>query len=171
MISLYLTPDKTQLVKAKLKKNGILDVEMTKELPSFWSGLAGNDESIPGISDITSASSKNLSSLFKNVRKVTSTKYEEVYIVLPDILFAAVNCYAFVSEEMLKNQVKDSLGVDSFDDFYVVEPFETKAPFAPHKTVDYRCKQVRECVAHFSRTCLALLCTGTRGMADRLSHD
>ena len=135
MISLYLTPDKTQLVKAKLKKNGILDVEMTKELPSFWSGLAGNDESIPGISDMAYASSRNLSSLFKNVRKVTSTKYEEVYIVLPDILFAAVNCYAFVSEEMLKNQVKDSLGVDSFDDFYIVEPFETRAPFAPHKTV------------------------------------
>lgn len=123
MISIYLRPDKTQIVRGKKKKNNTLVVDTALELPSYWECLTGGQlTNLPGENFIEYQSSKELCKLFQAVKEVTSTKYEEVYLVIADTIFSMVSVFSYVAEDMLMNAVAQKLG--SMDDYYLSMPME-----------------------------------------------
>lgn len=135
LISLYLCPDKTQLVKGHYKKN-TLDIDLAMELPSYWDALTGGiyKTPLPGQSLMETMNSKALNALFEGVRKVTKAGYEEIRIVIPDLLFTMVSAFPFVSESLLQTQIDDALDGNA-DEYYIIQPLEVKAPYQPHRTV------------------------------------
>ena len=110
MISLYLRPDKTQVVKAKIRKDKTLNVVMATEIQSYWDVLK------KGVVKDEDGYTSSLSDLFHELKTITSVSYEEVYIVLPDSLFS-VDCYDYTSEQELTNLIKENLG-RSLDELY-----------------------------------------------------
>lgn len=119
MISIYIRPDKTQIVKAKIKKDKTLNVIFATEIESYWKLLQDHD--------------KNLSALFKNLKTITSTAYEEIYIVLPDMLFF-IDCYDYVTEEDLKRSIKYKIPKD-IDSLYMATAISCNPGTAHKKTI------------------------------------
>lgn len=120
MISIYIQPDKTQIAKAKVKKNK-LQVTLTKELPSYW--------------DIfTSQNIEKAMELFSELKRSVSMSYEEVYMVIPDLLFSVVDCYDYNIQEDIVAKLKEITG-RSMDTFYVSMPIDTRPSNPPKKTV------------------------------------
>ncbi len=139
MISLYLRPDKTQLVYAEVKKKRVIDVHMTKELPEAYSSFFMEDENL-GI--------QKLRRLFRNVAQATKSKFEEVYVLLPDTAFSYVSCFDPSPEAVLKTRIMQEMNVESLRDYFIVSPMEIKAPFPkPQKSVYVLKKRIVEMLA------------------------
>lgn len=139
MISLYLRPDKTQLVYAEVKKKKVIDVDMTKELPEAYSSFFMDDDSL---------ALQKLRKLFKNVAHTTHKKFEEVYVLLPDTLFSYVSCFDSSHEAVLNNRIMQEMNIDSLNDYFIINPLEIKAPFPqPQKTIFVLRKKIVELLA------------------------
>ena len=139
MISLYLRPDKTQLVYAEVKKKRVIDVNMTKELPEAYSSFFMDDENL-GI--------QKLRRMFRDVAQATRSKFEEVYVLLPDTIFNYVSCFDPSPEAVLKTRIMQEMGVDSLRDYFMVSPMEVKAPFPkPQKSIYVLKKRIVEMLA------------------------
>lgn len=120
MISIYIQPDKTQIAKVKVKKNK-LQVTLTKELPSYW--------------DIfTSKDIEKAMELFSGLKRSVSMSYEEVYIVIPELLFTVIDCYDYNIQEDIAAKLKEITG-RAMDTFYVSMPIDTRPSNPPKKTV------------------------------------
>lgn len=96
MIALYLRPDKTQLVKARLKKDQTLSVSCATEIQSYWAALTDEQNSSEENSFVEYP---ELADLFKEIKTVVPTLYEEVHVVLPDTLFCSINCGEGLTDE------------------------------------------------------------------------
>lgn len=92
MISLYLKPNCTQVVKAKLKKDRTLSIMTATEMNPYLNSLKDG----------------NISEMFAELKSIVNISYEEIYIVLPDFLFT-IDCYEYTSEDELTNLVNDNL--------------------------------------------------------------
>jgi len=131
MISIYLRPDKTQVVEAVIKKDNHVKISKALELDSFWGGFAyGRSQ---GYVDEESCVTE-LENLFISLRKKVSIRSEEVYIVLPDFLFSVVDCFEFISDENLLTEVTNATGEKS-DAFYISFPMHTEPPAPVKKSV------------------------------------
>ncbi|WP_432748400.1 hypothetical protein [Pectinatus frisingensis] len=97
MISIYIRPDKTQIIKAKIKKDKTLNIVFATEIESYWQLFKDHD--------------MNISALFRSLKALTSTAYEEIYIVLPDMLFF-IDCYDYIAEEDLTQLIKEHIPKD-----------------------------------------------------------
>ena len=127
MISLYLRPDKTQLVYADVRRKSVIDVKMIKELPEAYSSFSKADENL-GI--------QSLRALFRNVAYVTKSRFEEVYVVLPDTSFSYISCFDPSPDAVLRTKLMQEMNVQSLKDYFIVEPMEIKSPFPkPQKSV------------------------------------
>ena len=125
MISLYLRPDKTQLVQAKFSKDGDLDIEMTQELPPFWNGRQESYGSQGG-----------LDTLFRTVKKVTKGANDEISIVLPDTLFTLISCFRFYSQNQITQSIQEKLPGMNLEDFVILKPMEVSGGnLTPYVTV------------------------------------
>ena len=134
MISIYLRPDKTQIVRGKKKKNNTLVVDTALELPSYWDCFTGGQPTnLPGQNFMEYQGSQELRKLFQAVKEVTSTKYEEVYLVIADTIFSMVNVFPYVAENMMMDAIAQKLG--SLDEYYLSMPMEVKPPQNKRKTV------------------------------------
>lgn len=136
MISLYIRPDKTQLMFAEVKKKNVIDVRMTKELPEAYSSFFMRDENL---------AIQKLRKMFRNVGEITQSKFEEVYVLLPDSLFSYVSCFEPSAEAVLKNRIMQEMNVDSLRDYFIIDPLEIKAPFPkPQKSIFVLKKKIVE---------------------------
>lgn len=125
MISIYLRPDKTQIVRGKKKKNNTLVVDTALELPSYWECLTGGQQTnLPGTNFMEYQGSQELRKLFQAVKEVTSTKYEEVYLVLADTIFSMVSVFPYIAEKMMMDAITQKIG--SLDDYYLSIPMEVR---------------------------------------------
>lgn len=91
MISVYLRPDATQVVRAKMKK-GILNVQSSKMIEkSFLPDMQVNGALPEDAPDL-------FEEMFKTVLGEMKAKREEFYLVLPDYLFLMEDCFRFDSD-------------------------------------------------------------------------
>ena len=79
MISMYLRPDKTQILQANIEKNGKFTVVDALETDAILDTLltANKDEK----------ALEQLSNYFESLKKDSDIANEDVFIVLPDYLF------------------------------------------------------------------------------------
>ncbi|MBE6101713.1 MAG: STAS domain-containing protein [Selenomonas ruminantium] len=127
MISLYLRPDKTQLMYAEIKKKKVIDVKMITELPECYSSFSMEDDN---------AAIQKLRRIFRDAIFATKTKFEEVYIILPDTLFSYVSCFDPSADTVLNNRIMQEMNVESLKEYFIMEPMEIKAPFPkPQKSI------------------------------------
>lgn len=139
MISLYLRPDKTQMVYAEVKKKRVIDVKMVKELSEAYSSFSLADENI---------AIQKLRKMFRTVAQTTKSRFEEVYVLLPDTMFSYISCFDPSSEAVLKTRIMQEMNVESLNDYFIAEPMEIKAPFPkPQKSVFVLKKNIVEMLA------------------------
>ena len=131
MIGIYLRPDETQVVEADIKKDHRLHVLHTYEADAFFDGvLSAKDK---GFIDEESAE-RELANLFTRLNKNFSLRSENVYIVLPDFLFSAIECYEYISDDNIMTEVEKTTG-EPIDAFYLSMPIMTNPPAPVKKTV------------------------------------
>ena len=131
MIGIYLRPDETQVVEADIKKDRRLHVSRTYEADSFFDGVLSPKDK--GYIDEESCEAE-LANLFARLNKKFSLRSDNVYIVLPDFLFSAVECYEYISDDNIMAEVKKVTG-ESVDSFYLAMPIMTNPPAPVKKTV------------------------------------
>lgn len=132
MISIYLRPDKTQVVEAELKKDKTLHVINAVEIDPFFQGFT--EPLTRGYDQGEDAAIAAFSKLFLTLRRYVSIRSEEIYIVLPDFLFSVIDCYEFISDENLLTEVTNITG-EPIDNFYITFPVTTEPPAPAKKTV------------------------------------
>ena len=120
MISIYITPDGTQVVQAKLRKDRKISVTHAFEMESFWHGLP--------LAEGQTADMAVLRRLFRELRSRIKTSYEDIHIVLPDMAFALADCFDAANVDDAKRQALDSLdrlGI-SRDNLYFSFPMSSR---------------------------------------------
>jgi hypothetical protein len=119
LISLYLQPDKTQIVKARFKKDHTLYVTHATEIQPYYNDLNSKiSKSINSGEDLFQDESDGMAPLFQELKRIVPTQYEEVYIVLPDTLFRSINCGDFLSEEEYMKFVQSKTGKKDDEVYY-----------------------------------------------------
>lgn len=101
MIAVYLRPDSTQIVKAKMKK-GTLTVQANKTLPNVYLPDMSHDTISLGDDVIDS-----LADMFATVKNVLKAKKDEFYLVLPDYMFAMEDCFRFDGESDIRIHIEN----------------------------------------------------------------
>ena len=131
MVSVYLQPTRTQLVRAKLRKDGILQVQEYREIPQSYLDIFDKLDSFPSAEE----AARDLSYLFSDIKEAMNIKRDGIYIVLPDYLFDYVDCLQYESDEELEAQIASATGRE-INDVYWSAPIVTKpAPQETWKTV------------------------------------
>jgi hypothetical protein len=101
LIAVYLRPDSTQVVKAKMKK-GTLVVQANRILSDVY---------LPDISHDTTSLDENavneLADMFADVKSLMRAKKDEFYIVLPDYIFAMEDCFRFDGESDIRSHIEN----------------------------------------------------------------
>lgn len=120
MIGIYLTPEKSQVVKARFKKDQI-------EIISHASISAYLD-------DIQRLNVNQVIELFLEIKDIMSTKYEEIYMVLPDFLFSKIDCVNFESQERLFEEIENDIKI-SRENLCVSYPIDVKTATTHKKTI------------------------------------
>lgn len=141
MISLYLRPDKTQLVKAGLKKDRSLYVSVATELQPYL-GLLIKDSNIVNHENFLEENEQDeapmgayLGDMFREAKAVTSFSGEEIYLVLPDSLFCLIDCIKNAdSEEEVLQLIASRTGKSKEDIFYTI-PVLSRPQTDLYKTV------------------------------------
>lgn len=91
MISLYILPDRTRLVKADAASDGRLKISAIDELSSYWESVNSPSSGVDTEKGISNAAVA-LSAMFREAGKTVRISGEEFYVVLPDSLFAFLDC-------------------------------------------------------------------------------
>jgi hypothetical protein len=114
LLSVYLTRERTQLLRGKSKKNKSLTITSATEL-NF--GL-----------------NSDFADVFEQVADKASA-YEDVYIVLPDTEFDLIDCISVaVSTDEINAAIEEKTGL-SCDNLYIVQPVEATPGELRKKTV------------------------------------
>lgn len=131
MVSVYLQPDRTQLVRAKLRKDGTLHVQEYREIPQSYLDIFNKLDSFQTIEE----AAQELSYMFSDIKESMNIKRDGIYIVLPDYLFNYIDCFQYESDEELEQQIASATGLE-LDELYYSAPIVTKpAPQETWKTV------------------------------------
>lgn len=138
MISLYLRPDKTQLVRGRLKKDQTVSILHATEIQSYWPALSREDRVTDPDNDLFEQENSfneqyDLSALFREIKTLVPTLYEEFYVVLPDALFCSINCGDFLSEDDYMAFVREKTG-KSDEEVYYSFPIISSPGGQPKKT-------------------------------------
>lgn len=129
MISLYLRPDRTQVVAAKRRKDGVLEVETVLETEPYLDAVTAPER------EAESAQAR-LQSMFQNLRGKVDIFGDDVYFVLPDFLFSFVEAVDDISQEGVINTVSNALPSDEkLEDFIYRMPIVTVPPASQKQTV------------------------------------
>ena len=146
MISLYLLPDRTRLVKAEPASDGRLKINAIDELSSYWEPLSSAPSS--GVDSETgiSNSALALSAMFKEAGKVVRTSGEEFYIVLPDSLFSFLDC---LREPQVEDGVEPYVSAEvekPSDQLSIAIPLRTRPGAELYQTVFALSKDIVQCI-------------------------
>jgi hypothetical protein len=129
LIGIYMRPDRTQVIKGEIKKNKSLDVILTRNLSAYTDALEHEDVD-------------QLTEMFLEIKEMTSTFAEEIYLVLSDYQFVSVDCYLAsntADEEIERRQIKEvfreRLRIEKMDDVYYTIPMLCKSAFETRRTI------------------------------------
>ena len=134
MISLYLLPDRTRLVKAELESDGRLKVLAIDELSSYWEALASDSSGMDTDTGISQAALE-LSGMFREAGKLVGASGEEFYLVLPDSVFCLVNCVREPEAEAGVELYTAAAADMPVDDLSLTVPFLTRPSIEMVQTV------------------------------------
>ena len=138
MISVFVRPDKTQILRAKLKSNTIT-VKDAKEIESYY-GCFINDSGalqgpiIDGRENYPGGSVEAIQEFFVALRKLVGSN-DEIHLVLPDQLFPYIDV-----EEVTENTTADSFIFSTLNEepenFNILSPYES-SPGQDRKSTIY----------------------------------
>ena len=134
MISLYILPNKTRLVKAERESDGRLKILSIDELPSYWDALVSDFSSVNPNTGISGAA-MSLSGMFREAGKLVGSSGEEFYIVLPDSIFCLVNCVREPEADAGVELYAAEAAEMPLDDLSIAVPFETRPSIETVRTV------------------------------------
>ncbi len=124
-----MRPDRTQVIKGEIKKNKSLNVTLTQNLSTYADALDHEDVD-------------QLIEMFLEIKEMTSTFAEEIYLVLPDYQFFSVDCYLVsntADEEVERRQIeeifRDRLRIDQTENFYYAIPMLCKSSLETRRTI------------------------------------
>jgi hypothetical protein len=118
LISVYLQPDITQIVRGRLRKDRTLDIQYSGMFSQSYLQIfdkPSNDEEMVD----------DLARLFYDVKEMTAVKREELYLVLPDYLFTMVDCFRYENDADIAKHIVNATG-KKIEDFYYATPIITK---------------------------------------------
>lgn len=126
MISMYLRPDKTQILQANIEKNGKFTVVDALETDAILDALltANKDEK----------ALEQLSNYFESLKKNSDIANEDVFIVLPDYLFLYIESIEYTNDANLHSLIHEKTGTNP-DSLYITMPVETSSPAPERKSV------------------------------------
>ena len=151
MVSIFFSPDKTQIVTAVLK-NGRLQIKSVNEMDSrfniFLQSVDKDKKSEIYYSPFFGEREKELSvqpqavvnrqealfQFFTGLKKDLIEKFDEVYIVLPDELFSVIDCFDYTTEANLNDTIAEISDM-SIEDLVIATPFEATPGQFNKKTV------------------------------------
>ncbi len=137
MIAVYLRPDLTQIVVGQ-KKGKVLHIQEIKSIDqNYLQALELNDnEAI-----------LELEYFFQDIKSITRRRDEEIYLVLPDYLFAMVDCFYSNSEEQTKDEITHRLNEDISNFYYSIPVVTTPEQQKPMITVCVLAKKIADLFA------------------------
>lgn len=116
-----MRPERTQVIRCNQKRNKKIEVVLTQDIASYLAAFE-------------SADVDQLIDMFLDIKELTSTFAEEIFIALPDYQFISVNCYPqkkAMDENAIKKQMneifKDQLRVNENEIYYSVPLICTNA--------------------------------------------
>lgn len=110
LIGIYMHPDGTQIIQAKLKKNKIMEVSLAQCIEPYLQSLKDYDVNF-------------LKEMFENIKSLTKTFYEEFYIVLPDTMFLSIDCADFTNDDEYLSMIRERLQMEE-DAIYTAFPID-----------------------------------------------
>ena len=124
MISVYIQPDLTLVMQGRIRKDNSFEITETAELPAYYEAFqqAGSESVF------------TLVRMFRDLRAHFTIGSQEVYIVLPDILFNTINCYEYISDDSLRIAIEEDLK-EPLDNYYSVMPVHTVPPASIRRSV------------------------------------
>lgn len=142
MLSLYLRPDKTQILQAEISKT--LKVNLTD---LFETDPVIDDILAPESDEIT----ERLQEYFATLKHDTDIASEDVFIVLPDYLFAFIEPVDYTNDANLYSLIQEKTGLTA-DKLYITMPVETSKPSYERRSV-YAIK--KEIIDRITAVCTA----------------
>lgn len=129
MLAVYLQPDSLKIVQGRLGKDNVLEIKDYRNLSNAVIGKnyfniliaassAGKDKN----------SVDNFADLFREIKKISGYKRENVYLVLPDFLFYRIDCFSYDKEADMEEQIRSLLGVELDEVYYSVPILTNPAP-------------------------------------------
>lgn len=124
MISIYLRPDRTQILSGYLKKDLTFQVETTAETDAALGYLLQDGEE----------AENGLLEFFQRLKREIRLATEDVYVVLPDYLFNYIDTIDYISDANLRTILKEHTGL-SAEQLYYTMPVETASPAPSRKSI------------------------------------
>ena len=125
MISVYLSPDITQIIRAEKKKKSLV-IKAYNSFPQSFLDAFDNLDNI----DI-----EELEQMFVDIQEAISTKHDTVSIVLPDYLFEMIDCFPFNLEQDIEEHITIALNRPITDFYYSVPLIIRPQPLEKDATV------------------------------------
>lgn len=149
MITMYLRPDKTQLLQVTLGKN------LKAQVISAMETIPILDVILHEAEDPSSA--QQLAEFFATLKRDTDIAGENIYVVLPDYLFSFIESVDYINETNLQFFISEKTDILA-DDLYITAPVETSSP-APDRRSVYAIKKtiIDTIAAAYTKERLALV--------------
>lgn len=100
MIGVYLRPDITQVVRARLRKKAVLEIQEARIITQSY---------LPALNFKTEADVRqrieDMAYCFSDIREQVSGKREGMYLVLPDYLFSMIDCFRYETEADIEERI------------------------------------------------------------------
>ena len=101
MIAIYVSPDQTQVVRAKLhKKERVVVQQICRIAESFLPQQAYETD------DGANRCIDCFIDLFQRVGEQMKLRKDDVYLVLPDYLFSMIDCFSFETEDGIREHIR-----------------------------------------------------------------
>lgn len=101
MIAIYVSPDQTQVVRAKLHKKERVVIQQTCRIAqSFLPQQAYETD------DGANRCIDCFIDLFQSVSEQIKLRKDDVYLVLPDYLFSMIDCFSFETEDGIREHIR-----------------------------------------------------------------
>lgn len=124
MISIYFRPDRTEICQGSLHK----------DLTFHIADCAVTDPALSFIENEGAGETAGLERFMAELKGEFSISSDDVYIVLPDYLFAYIESVDYINEENLRVQIEEHTGEDA-ENLYIAMPVSTTSPAPDRQSV------------------------------------
>ena len=118
MIGIFFRPDKTQIVRAKIKSDKKIYVKEFLEIASYCQSFLNESE-------------QSIFKIFQDLKTKFKFGNEDIFLVLPDEFFEMIDTTNITNDDELRRFVEDGTGLN-FEEVYISIPIES-TPGTNHK--------------------------------------